>query len=56
MASAEKAFFLMIIENVINLFVFLVKKLSFNDFVLTFSFFLIFEIIVKMLRDLLHVD
>ena len=46
----------MIIIQLFDLFLFLIKKISYNDFVLTFSYIAILCCIFKMLRDLIHVD
>lgn len=46
----------MIVSEMFDLFVYLVKKLSYNDFVMTFSYIAILVLLVKAYRGLLHVD
>ena len=46
----------MIITQMFDLFVYLFKKISYNDFVMTFSYFAILALFVKGYRSLIHVD
>lgn len=46
----------MIITQMFDLFVYMIQKTSYNDFVLTFSYFAILVLIIRMMRDLLHVN